>query len=276
MKKFNIYAITTVLIGMGLSSCQKKFDPSTYAPQLSIAGYNSASQVAASNLVSYWAFNGGLTDSVNGGAGTATGTGFAGGIKGQSLQGALNSYALTDPDSKVTGLTSFTLSEWVNTPPPSTGIIGLFSLANTKEFWGNIDVFVENGSTNTNGKLRIHVNPGSGDKTLAVDNIQNLFDRWVNITISYDEATSNIILYVNGAKVSNSTTTLSGALHFANPGKIVFGCVQFQTTPSQTSSTGKQDWASYLTGTLDEVRIYNKALTPEEIGALVKLEGRGK
>ena len=57
---------------------------------------------------------------------------------------------------------------------------------------------------------------------------------------------------------------------------MVFGTVQFQTTPSLTTSTGKQDWASYLVGQLDEVRIYNKALTADEISALSKLEGRGK
>jgi hypothetical protein len=57
---------------------------------------------------------------------------------------------------------------------------------------------------------------------------------------------------------------------------MIFGTVQFQTVPSQTSATGSQPWASYLTGQLDEVRIYNKALTDAEVNALVKLEGRGK
>ena len=57
---------------------------------------------------------------------------------------------------------------------------------------------------------------------------------------------------------------------------MVFGTVHFQTTPSLTSSSTRQDWASYLTGQLDEVRIYNKALSDAEISSLSKLEGRGK
>jgi len=56
---------------------------------------------------------------------------------------------------------------------------------------------------------------------------------------------------------------------------MVFGCVQFQTDPSLTNH-GPESWASWLTGSLDEVRIYNKALTAEEVNALVVLQGKGK
>jgi hypothetical protein len=56
---------------------------------------------------------------------------------------------------------------------------------------------------------------------------------------------------------------------------MVFGTVQFQTDPSLTSESTAQSWASYLTGSLDEVRLYNAALTDDQINALVKLESRG-
>lgn len=261
---------------LGLSSCQKKFDPSSYAPALNIGGFTNAKQIAPSNLIAYWAFDGGLIDSVSNGSGTNTGTSFGTGIKGKSLQGAANSYVLATPSSKVTSLSSFTLTEWINTPPPSNGIIGLFSLSNKTEFWGNIEVFVENGSTNDNGKLRIHINKG-GDKTYAVDNIVNLFGKWVSLAISYDATSGMVKVFVNGSRVSAGTVTgLTGPLTFTNTGNLVFGTVQFQTTPSQTTGTSKQDWASFLTGQLDEVRLYDKALSEDEIGYLSKLEARGK
>jgi hypothetical protein len=57
---------------------------------------------------------------------------------------------------------------------------------------------------------------------------------------------------------------------------MVFGTVQFQTTPSLTSSHGSESWASYLTGAMDELRIYNKALSAENVNALVVLQGKGK
>lgn len=276
--RFKINIILCVAaVTLGISSCQEEFDPASYAPALNIGGYTSAKQVAPASLVGYWAFDESLADSVSNTAGENTGTSFTTGVKGQALQGALNSYVTTTPGTAITSLNSFTVTCWINTPVPSTGVIGLFSLSNSTQFWGNIEMFVENGSTNENGKLRIHINNGGGDKTYAADNVLNLFDKWVGLAVSYDATTSMVKLYVNGSRVSSgSITGMTGPLVFANSGKIVFGTTQFQTTPSLTSATGKQSWASYLTGQLDEFRIYNKALTDEEVGALGKLEGRGK
>lgn len=266
-----------VLLIVGMGSCMKQFDPSSYAPPLNIGGYTSVKQIATANLVGYWSFNGNLIDSVSGTAGTATGSTFTAGFEGQALQGALNSYVLATPSDAIKGLQSFTSTLWVNTPPPSTGIIGFLSLANTANFWGNIDMFFENGSTNTNGKVRIHITKGTSDYTYAVDNVQNLFGSWVNIAFSYDATTSKCTLYVNGSSVSSGTINgLTGPLNFTSVGKLVFGCVQFQTNPSQTTATGSQPWASYLTGTLDEVRIYNKALAASDISAIVALQAKGK
>ncbi|NWJ50606.1 MAG: LamG domain-containing protein [Bacteroidetes bacterium] len=274
---FNKNILIAALLTIGLMSCQKKFDPSSYAPKLNIGGYTSVKQIAASNLVGYWSFNSNLVDSVTNTAGTAVGTSYTTGFEKQSLQGALNGYVLATPGSGITNLQSFTSTLWINTPAPSTGIIGFFSLAKTDAFWGNIEMFFENGSSNTNGKLRIHVTKGGNDYTYAVDNIQNLFDKWNNIAFSYDASTSTCTLYINGASVSSGTINgLTGALSFSNVGKVVFGCVQFQTNPSQTSATTSQPWASYLTGQLDEVRIYNKALSAAEVAAIVALQAKGK
>jgi hypothetical protein len=276
--RFKIIAILFVAaVTLGISSCQDEFDPSSYAPPLNIGGYTNSNEIAASNLVARWAFDGSLVDSVSNTEGVNTGTSFTAGTKGQALQGALNSYVITSPGASITSLKSFTISMWIQTPPPSTGVIGLFSLSNTKEFWGNIEIFIENGSTNEDGKLRIHINNGSGDKTYEANNVLNLFDKWVGLAVSYDETSAMVKVYVNGSRVSAGTVAgLSGPLNFANTGKIVFGTTQFQTTPSLTSSHGSESWASFLTGQLDEFRIYNKALSDEEVGALAKLEGRGK
>ena len=61
-----------------------------------------------------------------------------------------------------------------------------------------------------------------------------------------------------------------------NAGNFYAGAPQFQTSPSQTSATTEQPWASFLTGQLDEVRVYNKALSAAELQALIVLQGKGK
>jgi hypothetical protein len=279
MKKIiiNKGLLLVMISGLLLTSCYKKFDPKSYQPAFTVNGYSSVSQIGAGSLVGYWAFNDSYIDSVSNTAGTGVNTSFTGGFKGQALKGALNGYVLTSPSNAIKNLQSFTITEWINTPPPSSGIIGIFSLSNTTHFWGNIEVFFENGSDNTNGKVRLHVNNNGNDNTYAVDGVPNLFNVWTNIAVSYDASSSTFSLYVNGNKISSGTlSSVSGPLSFADIGNIVFGAPQFQTSPSQTSATTSQPWASYLTGQIDEVRIYNKALNAPDLQALIVLQGKGK
>lgn len=260
-----------------LTSCYKKFDPKSYQPAFTVNGYTSVAEIGGGSLVGYWAFNGSYVDSVSNTAGTNKGTGFTTGFKGQALQGAMNGYVLSVPGNAIKNMQSFTVTEWVNTPPPSTGIIDIFTLANTTQFWGNIEIFFENGSDNSNGKLRVHIYQNGGDHTYSLDGVPNLFNTWVNLAVTYDAASSLVTVYVNGSKVGSGTVAgVSGPLSFANVGNIVFGTPQFQTSPSQTSGASAQGWASFLTGQIDEVRVYNKALTASDLQAMIVLQGKGK
>jgi hypothetical protein len=281
IKNIFIAGATAVAVVFTISSCQKGFDAKSYAPVKPLPiynGYSKSKDINPTNLVAYWAFNNSLIDSVSGTVGVATGTSFGDGIaKGKGLQGALHSYVLSDASPALANLHSFTISTWVNTPPPSVGVIGFFSLANTINFWGNIDMFFENGSDNTNGKVRVHMSQNGGDFTFAVDNVPNLFNKWVNIAVSYNETDAKCSLYVNGNLITAATVDkLTGPLAFKNVGKVVFGCVQFMTTPSQTSGSGPQDWASFNTGGTDQVRVYNSVLSAGNVSALYSLENAGR
>ena len=155
------------------SSCYKKFNPSSYAPALNIGGFTSAKEIATANLVGYWSFNGSLIDSVSGASGTNTGTSFGNGIKGQCMQGANNGYVLFTPGTAITSAKSFTITYWVNSPVNTNGIAGLVNLSNNNQFWGNIDMFFENGSTAAAAKFRAHItnNGGSPEHWIAKDGI---------------------------------------------------------------------------------------------------------
>jgi Concanavalin A-like lectin/glucanases superfamily len=257
------------------SSCYKKFDADSYKPALSIGGYTSASEIAPGNLVAYWGFNDNLTDSISKTNCDNKGTSFTTGIKGRALKGADKAYALFTPGTAITGLKAFTITLWVNNPQNTAGIVGLLSLSNTKSFWGNIDIFFENGSTDTKAVLKMHVAGAQGEAWLGNYDLQNVWDRWTNLALSYNGVDS-FKVYVNGLRIATHVMTGAGPIQFVNPGKMVFGTSQFQTVPSLTSEATAQDWASYLTGGLDEVRIYNKALEEADVSSLVKLEGRGK
>ncbi|PYF69930.1 LamG domain-containing protein [Pedobacter nutrimenti] len=277
MKTKISYILTLAAAILAVSSCTKKFDPSSYAPALSIGGYTSAKQIAPGNLVAYWSFDGSMVDSISKTSGTNVGTTFGAGVKGQALQGALNSYVTSATPAAVQNLKSFTLTCWINMPLNDKGIVGLVDVANSTDFWGNLTIFMENNGDATTARIVARTYAGvvnnGGDNFVKATNIWN---KWTQVGYSYDQTTSTFSVFINGSKIGGKTIANLGALTFTNASQMVFGTVQFQTTPSLTSGTGKQDWASYLTGKLDEVRIYNKALSSAEISALAILEGRGK
>ena len=264
-------------VSICMSSCYKKFDPATYAPALSIGGYTSSAEISPSNLVGYWSFDDNLLDSVTNTAGINAGTTFQNGIKGKALLTGDKGYVLFNPGAAITGMKSFTIAYWVNAPVNSSGIAGTVNFSNKDNFWGNLDMFFENGSTASAATFKIHIvnNGGSPDHWLVKDGLPGIFGNWVHFAVSFD-GVKTFKFYVNGSLVKSEDDAGFGTLNFVNSGQMVFGTVQFMTDPSLTSSHGAEGWASYLKGGLDEVRIYNTALIDTDVNALVKLEGRGK
>jgi hypothetical protein len=284
MKKLiNKYSIAVILVSFGLSSCVKTFDPKSYAPPLNINGYISANQVATSNLVAHWTFNNTLADSISGTMGVATGTSFTKGLTGygEALQGANNGYVISAVPAAIQNLHSFTLSVWYNMPENTTGVVNLVDIVNAQNFWGNLDIFIENPPNPTTGNLKVHLfnNGGSATGTDAWEGdypITNAFNAWNQVTVSYNDTTSTVNVYYNGSIVGTNTQTGFTPLNWTAVKQMVFGTLQFQTNPSLTSATTSQSWASYLTGSLDEVRVYNRVLTSIEVSSLSALQRRGK
>jgi hypothetical protein len=278
IKNLLMVSLIGITIVFTISSCQKGFDPKTYAPSKplpSFGGYNSSNSIEPNNLVAYWPFSGNLTDSITKATGVAVGTTFTSGISGQALQGAQNSYALSDAPTGLASLQIFTVSAWINTTPPTTGILDYFTLVNTNQFWGNIEMFFDNGSSNTDAHVRIHMSQNGNDNTFAAE-VPNLFNGWVNLIFSY-ASSGTCTLYVNGKVASTGTAgSLKGPIAFTNVGKVVFGCSQFMTNPSQTSATTAQPWAGYFVGKIDQVRVYNEVLSATEASALYNLENLGR
>jgi hypothetical protein len=275
---FNKYNPALLLILSSLATgCMKKFDPNDYKPEKSYGGYTASNQIAPQNLVGYWAFDGSLTDSISGSSGQAFGTGFTQGLKGQALQGADNGYVLTTPSTDIQNLESFTVSLWVNTAVNTDGAVGLVTLVNSTSFWANIDVFLENGATAQVGAFKGHLINNGSDMWLGTYSVPNVFNAWTNIILTYNAKNSTAEFFVNGSSLGKATqATNGGPLHFTDASALVFGTMQFMTDPSLTSAADAQDWAGYLTGALDEVRIYNKALSTSDVVALYSLEKLGR
>lgn len=283
MKKLiNRYTIAVIFAGLGLSSCVKKFDAKSYAPALNINGFTATSQIATSNLVAYWGFNGSLKDSLSTTTGTTVGTSFSSGLEGQALQGASNAYVLSNVPAAIRSLHSFSISTWVNMPGSASGAVyDLVGIANSQGFWSNLDIFFDGGGTATTDRLKIHVfnngTSGSGvDAWLGDFTVNNPYNGWINITLTYDDTKSAFVVYYNGQSISNTVVAGFAPLNWTGVQQMVFGTFPFMTTPSLTTGATSQSWATFLPGTLDEVRVYNRVLTTIEVNSLVGLQRRGK
>lgn len=287
IKKLQSNLTATLIAGLciGLSACYDKFDPESYQPVFTISGFSAVDEIEPGSLVAYWSFDGDLNENLSGVEATNKETSIVNGFKGQAVNFNANSssYLIYQPIPAIDEMESFTISFWVNpvfidndASNSIDGILGLVGISNPDRFWGNLEWFVENGSNPDAATVKVIITHNNEQETdIVVSNYKGLFDNWTNHTLTYDATTSMLTYYINGSTAATKTTPWTGPILFVNSGPVVMGAVQFQTEPSLTNH-GPEPWASYLTGAIDEVRIYSTALTDTEINALVVLQGKGK
>ena len=232
-------------------------------------------------------------------AGTATNISYVAGITGQAMKvGDLGylSFNLQDittnsdgfvsvPLDTIKNIGSFTVAFWMNGNgtaggPVSDGAQGVFAISNSTQFWGNIEIFLENYTDATDNNavyLKIHMFnasvAGGGEEWTADDNVKlkNVLNKWTHIALTYDAATSSLSLYKDGAATGVSNKILGGGnygdIKFDNVSGMVLGSFAFQTNPSLTNH-GPEPWAKSFNGAMDQFHLYNKALSAAEVNNL--------
>jgi hypothetical protein len=260
-------------------------------------GFVNSSDVAPTNLVAHFPFEGNVTDAkgaVTGGALNGT-TSFVQGRKGQAYKGSTNGFISYTTPGPLASLTSFTVSMWINTQKHDGGAQGVFMLAKQDgSFWGNFFMMIEGNNSSSNRMfMKLHfeknnapfvehwIEPhGFGATDFRPD---DMYGGWRHVAWTYDAATSKAGFFVNGEqrglppgmedRKADGNGTPLGALNFKNPTRFVIGGFQNHLgAPFNAPET----WMLPYTGALDEFRVYNKALTAQEIAALATLERQGR
>lgn len=177
------------------------------------------------------------------------------------------------PVDTIINIGSYTVALWINVPGPVIGgAQGVFSISHKNQFWGNLDIFLENLDNGNEAFIKVHSfnfsGSGNGENWTEVK-IPGFLGKWSHFAVTYDAATSMQIVYADGVKVLEKTLGGGsyGPVKFADFNGIVLGNHQFQTNPSR-SNHGPEEWAKAMNGALDNVRIYNKALSASEINGL--------
>lgn len=308
MKKHRyIFLFASVIAMQFFGSCNEESidkvnDPIPYDP---IGGYEKSDDIAANNLISKLSFEMALTDSKNNITNAVgTNSNYGEGAKSYAYLGSSsqNAYMVGDASTAITGLNSFTISFWLNSantvpdggsPGQGKGAQGIFSIVRPAEFWGGINVFLENPDASKPNRLLVKLTTESGRSGVVfkgqniVMNVDDNLNKWIHVVFSYNPVSSTASCYLNGALVTSAVWYASDPGGPTNPnnapkygdfvmtgtnGKVVFGTHQFETNPPLNTGGADQPWATSLVGLVDEFRIYNSALTNSEVTALYKLE----
>ncbi len=211
---------------------------------------------AGENLVGYWKFDdnaGGIaTDNSGGGNnGTIYGTALADGKFDNAFHFNGTSDYVEVPNNPSLEFDELTWVAWVKMDAMNVtnGILSKSFVGDVVGEWGG---FVSGADTEITAdtapyRAKFFASTSSGRSTIYGET--NLSTgNWYHLAGTYDGA--KIRIYVNGVK--DGETALSGALHVDMPLWIGRGAKLF-----------------YLSGALDEVRLYNYALSDSEIQQLV-------
>lgn len=296
--KISLGILAAVLTaGIFFTSCSDDNSPSLPP----IGGYNNADEVATSSLVAYWGFNGDNKESKSGVAPEkAENASFTTGIKGQAANftnGYLR-YPAIAALNNANGLGSFTVSAWVNTKNLGNAASSIFALnetpASAKDWGGPINVMLETGSykpTSDTLVLKGVLGQYASGTREGHDNLNNYgvigtdyqivkgAGKWTQIVMKYDASASTIDIYGNGIVVSNKNFRLRkdgklGALVFPASTTVLVG--GFANANTGYPSSAVQGWQSLFNGQIDEIRVFNKALSDADISALYQLESAGR
>ncbi len=290
--KFLLLTIAaTVSSSLFFTSCDEKEDV-TLPP---IGGYDTSDDIAPSNLIAKWSFENTTDDakaSVTGGS--SSNTSFATGAKGQAWKGSSDGYTVFDnPGTLLPAVQSISVAFWVNTINHTDGAEALFMLTNTGSWIGNLFVLQESGTDGIDSvrfkfKFDNWDAPSWKEQWIELGGeyrIPGIIGKWAHLVFTYDGTTSKFYAYLNGVKLElpdNFTNrygsdpdaggTGLGNIKFQNATKFVFGAYQ-----NMVGVGGAPDgWMKNFDGSLDEFRIYNKALSDTDINSLYELEKAGR
>ena len=199
---------------------------------------------------------------------------FVAGKKGKAYQGSEDSYILMTPNpaaypgdisirDTITNLGSFTIAFWMKTEQASSAV-GIFSISNTKKFWGNLDIFLDANKSTDVARIKMHLYNGVTEKWVE-ERIAGVIGEWTHLTFRYDAHTKQLDIFKNGEIAVQKDFSGFGKIAYNDMGQLVIGALQFQTNPSLTSGASAQGWAKNFTGLLDDFFFYNKAISDTEI-----------
>jgi hypothetical protein len=268
--KVSVYLMFLPVLFLSISSCQKMERPK-------LGDYPKDTNPPGGPLKFYTAFDGSDVDSIRGTFASSNPLSFVQGVNRQAVQGERGKAMRYPSANDFKASTSFTLSWWMKHKPHKDGAEFLFSLTD-KDYWHNSAMFLliedENQSTSSEAAMKFVLQDQwfefvGGNRMRG--NILN--DQWHHLAIVYDQTTSKLTWYVDGNALTNLPANLTDVKKDGNPrGPLTLSKAENLILAGWGKHVGlagpADPWVQSYSGSLDQWRMYGKALTPTEVMAL--------
>lgn len=218
---------------------------------------------APSNLVSWWTANNTAADSMGLNNATLSNVTYATGEVGQAFSfNGLNGWAALGDPSSLAFTASFSIEGWIKVNGlPTNYNFGTIMFRGDDR--GGLDPYTL--VVLPNGDLRFDINGYPTGNTSMEAPIP--MGQFVHVAATLDDATGAMTLYENGAVVAQTTTTVRpfGALDPTQQPGVGIG-----------NSNALSNYDVPFNGLIDELSVYNRALTASEVLGIYKAGSSGK
>jgi hypothetical protein len=249
-------------------------------------GKTDPSAIAADNLIAYFPLDAAENPAIGTGityASKGDNATFVAGQRGKAYQGHETDGQLVfnvASNNQLTAAKEYTLSFWLKAPK-SNAARAIFYLNKGDASMGSLGLFTDNSNNFIGDSINIKsylYNTTAAWKGQDYVSHAYLADTWTHVVVLYRKSTSTIELYANGTQLASNVRysapdpdgdgpeaqPLLGDLTLDASDKLYFGL-----WPEDGEA---QDWKKSFAVSVDEFRVYNKALTEDEIDKLYKAE----
>lgn len=196
------------------------------------------------------------------------------GVRGTAYQGNLGGFLHYINANDFGKSTNFTIAFWIKATlaqKDHNNADGVLALSSTGNFWSNAVIYADHeSSTSDSMQLKFHFANGSGDNWdfagyTGTARWPKMYDgQWHHVAFSYDATAKTATLYRDGVqfdKKTNETIAFDG-----KASQLVVG--GFQEAVNIVDTYANNSWMSGWPGMLDNIRLYNKALSAAEVSSL--------